>query len=152
MLLETYRQPLLAETFLPGAEFTCGVLGNGWDAVVLPIVAINFGSLPDEAVPIYGFEAKWIWDRPENPLDIFECPARIPDSLRAAIDDVVLRAYRVLGCRDWSRVDVRLDAAGVPNLVEANPLPGILPDPSDTSSPPQSAPPPRLPYDGLAQS
>src|SRR6266436_4461997 len=92
------KSPLLAEVFLPGAEFTCGVLGNGAEAVVLPIVAINFGSLPEEAVPIYGFEAKWIWDRPENPLDIFECPARVPEALRVGIEDVVLRAYRVLGC------------------------------------------------------
>jgi D-alanine-D-alanine ligase len=152
MLLETYHQPLLAETFLPGAEFTCGVLGNGWDAVVLPIVAINFGSLPVEAVPIYGFEAKWIWDRPENPLDIFQCPARIPEALRAQIEDVVLRAYRVLGCRDWSRVDVRLDAAGVPNLVEVNPLPGILPDPADNSCLPKAARAAGLSYDELIQS
>ena len=150
-LLERYAQPLLAETFLTGAEFTCGVLGNGKDAVVLPAVAINFGSLPDKAIPIYGFEAKWIWDRPENPLEIFECPARIPDSLRVQIEDVVLRAYRVLGCRDWSRVDVRLDAAGVPNLVEVNPLPGILPDPADNSCLPKAARAAGLSYDELIQ-
>jgi D-alanine-D-alanine ligase len=151
MLLATYEQPLLAETFLPGAEFTCGVLGNGPGATVLPIVAIDFGSLPDDAIPIYGFEAKWIWDRPENPLQIFECPARIPEALRARIEDVVLRAYRVLGCRDWSRVDVRLDAAGVPNLVEVNPLPGILPDPADNSCLPKAARAAGISYDELIQ-
>jgi D-alanine-D-alanine ligase len=151
MLLERYAQPLLAETFLPGAEFTCGVLGNGSEATVLPIVSINFASLPENAVPIYGFEAKWVWDRPENPLEIFECPARIPDSLRARIEDVVLRAYRVLGCRDWSRIDVRLDAAGVPNLVEVNPLPGILPDPEDNSCLPKAARAAGLSYDELIQ-
>ena len=151
MLLERYAQPLLAETFLPGAEFTCGVLGNGSEATVLPIVSINFASLPENAVPIYGFEAKWVWDRPENPLEIFECPARIPDSLRARIEDVVLRAYRVLGCRDWSRIDVRLDAAGVPNLVEVNPLPGILPDPEDNSCLPKAARAAGIGYDELIQ-
>ncbi|MEO5566849.1 MAG: D-alanine--D-alanine ligase [Gemmatimonadaceae bacterium] len=151
MLLDKYAQPLLAETFLPGAEFTCGVLGNGAEAVVLPAVAINFASLPENAVPIYGFEAKWIWDRPENPLEIFECPARISDSLRGQIEDVVLRAYRVLGCRDWSRIDVRLDAAGVPNLVEVNPLPGILPDPADNSCLPKAARAAGLSYDELIQ-
>lgn len=151
ILIETYDQPLLAETFLPGAEFTCGIIGNGLDAIVLPIVAINFGSLPGDAVPIYGFEAKWIWDRPENPLDIFQCPARIPEALRAQIEDVVLRAYRVLGCRDWSRIDVRLDAAGVPNLVEVNPLPGILPDPADNSCLPKAARAAGLSYDELIQ-
>jgi D-alanine-D-alanine ligase len=150
-LLDKYAQPLIAETFLTGAEFTCGVLGNGKDAVVLPAVAINFGSLPEKAIPIYGFEAKWIWDRPENPLEIFECPAKIPDSLRLSIEDVVLRAYRVLGCRDWSRVDVRLDAAGIPNLVEVNPLPGILPDPADNSCLPKAARAAGLSYDELIQ-
>src|SRR3954468_4586448 len=151
-LLGKYAQPLLCETFLTGAEFTCGVLGNGKEAVVLPAVAINFGSLPDKAIPIYGFEAKWIWDRPDNPLEIFECPARISESLRLEIEDVVLRAYRVLGCRDWSRIDVRLDANGVPNIVEVNPLPGILPNPEDNSCLPKAARAAGLNYNQLIQS
>jgi D-alanine-D-alanine ligase len=151
MLLEKYAQPLIAEAFLPGAEFTCGVLGNGSTATVLPIVAINFESLPDGAVPIYGYEAKWVWDRPENPLNIFSCPAKISETLRAQIEDVVLRAYRVLGCRDWSRIDVRLDAAGVPNLVEVNPLPGILPNPEDNSCLPKAARAAGINYDELIQ-
>jgi D-alanine-D-alanine ligase len=151
-LLETYEQPVLVESYLSGAEFTCGVLGNGDDARVLPLVAMNFSALPDGALPIYGFEAKWLWDTPDEPLAIFECPARIDERLRAAVDDVVLRAYRVLGCRDWSRIDVRLDAAGVPNIVEINPLPGILPNPEDNSCLPKAARAAGLSYDELIQS
>src|SRR5215208_3999598 len=151
-LLETYAQPVLVETYLPGAEFTCAVLGNGRSARVLPIVGMNFASLPGGALPIYGFEAKWLWDRPENPLEIFECPARVGDALRSAIERVTLDAYRVLGCRDWSRIDVRLDAAGVPNVVEVNPLPGILPDPADNSCFPKAARAAGLSYDELIQS
>jgi D-alanine-D-alanine ligase len=150
-LIAEYDQPVLVEEFLPGAEFTCGVLGNGGEARVLPIVAINFDSLPEGAVPIYGYEAKWIWDRPDRPLEIFECPASIPDSLRAAIERVVLRAYQVLGCRDWSRIDVRLDAAGEPHIVEVNPLPGILPDPADNSCLPKAARAAGISYDALIQ-
>jgi D-alanine-D-alanine ligase len=148
-LLERYAQPVLVETFLPGAEFTCGVLGNGASARVLPIVAMNFDALPSGALPIYGFEAKWLWDRPENPLDIFSCPAKVSDELRAEIEDVVLRAYAVLGCRDWSRIDVRLDAAGRANIVEVNPLPGILPDPADNSCLPKAARAAGIDYDAL---
>ncbi len=151
-LLSMYEQPVLVEEFLPGAEFTCGVLGNGAGARVLPIVGMNFDSLPDGAVPIYGYEAKWIWDQPENPLDIFDCPARITPSLRGAIEVVVLRAYRALGCRDWSRIDVRLDADGVPNIVEVNPLPGILPNPADNSCLPKAARAAGVGYDELIQS
>ena len=148
-LLERYAQPVIVEDFLPGAEFTCGVLGNGASAVVLPIVGLNFASLPPGALPIYGFEAKWLWDRPENPLDIFSCPANVSSSLRAEIGDVVLRAYHALGCRDWSRVDVRLDADGRANVVEVNPLPGILPDVADNSCLPKSARAAGIGYDEL---
>jgi D-alanine-D-alanine ligase len=150
-LLDRYRQPVLIEEFLTGAEFTCAVLGNGGDAHVLPIVGMNFDVLPSGSLPVYGFEAKWLWDRPEQPLEIFECPARIDEALRCTIERVVLAAYHVLGCRDWSRIDVRLDAAGVPNVVEVNPLPGILPDPADNSCFPKAARAAGMSYDELIQ-
>jgi D-alanine-D-alanine ligase len=150
-LLERYQQPVLVEAFLPGAEFTCAILGNGKNARVLPIVGINFDALPEGAVPVYGFEAKWVWDTPENPLEMFECPARIDEALASEIDRVALRAYHVLGCRDWSRIDVRLDAAGSPNVVEVNPLPGILPNPEDNSCFPKAARAAGISYDELIQ-
>ncbi len=150
-LLERYQQPVLIEEYLPGAEFTCAVLGNGGAARVLPIVGMNFEALPAGALPVYGFEAKWIWDRPEKPLEMFECPARIDEELRNAIEAVALRAYRVLGCRDWSRIDVRLDATGKPNVVEVNPLPGILPNPADNSCFPKAARAAGMSFDELIQ-
>jgi D-alanine-D-alanine ligase len=148
-LLERYQQPVIVERYLHGAEFTCGVLGNGADARVLPLVAMNFASLPVGALPIYGFEAKWLWDRADRPLEIFECPARISAALRAEIEDVVRRTFVALGCRDWSRVDVRLDADGRANVIEVNPLPGILPDPADNSCLPKAARAAGMDYDAL---
>ncbi|HEX6536010.1 MAG TPA: hypothetical protein VF041_15545 [Gemmatimonadaceae bacterium] len=150
-LLARYEQPVLVEEFLPGAEFTCAVLGNGAAARVLPLVGMRFDALPDGALPVYGYEAKWLWDRPDHPLEIFECPARIDEATRRAIEDVALAAYRVLACRDWSRIDVRLDAAGVPNVVEVNPLPGILPNPADNSCFPKAARAAGMSYDELVQ-
>ncbi len=151
-LLENYDQPVLIEEYLPGQEFTCGVLGNGADAVVLPIVGMNFDTLPEGAMPIYSFDAKFVWDRPEKPLEIFQCPARITRELQASIERVTLDAFRVLGCRDWARIDVRLDAAGVPNVIEVNPLPGILPDPADNSCLPKAARAAGIGYEELIQS
>ena len=150
-LLENYRQPVLVEEFLPGKEFTCAVLGNGDEATVLPLVAMNFESLPKGALPIYSFDAKFVWDRPENPLDIFQCPARITTELQASIERVTLDAFRVLGCRDWARIDVRLDADGRPNVLEVNPLPGILPDPADNSCLPKAARAAGIGYEELIQ-
>jgi D-alanine-D-alanine ligase len=150
-LLENYRQPVLVEEYLPGKEFTCAVVGNGNDAVVLPIVGMNFETLPKGALPIYSFDAKFVWDRPENPLDIFQCPARITRELQASIERVTLDAFRVLGCRDWARIDVRLDASGSPNVLEVNPLPGILPDPADNSCLPKAARAAGIGYEELIQ-
>jgi D-alanine-D-alanine ligase len=150
-LLEAYEQPVLVEEFLPGAELTCAVLGNGGTARVLPLVGIDFGVLPDGALPVYGFEAKWVWDTPDRPLEMFACPAPIDGRLRDEIERLVLRTYRVLGCRDWSRIDVRLDAQGAPNVIEVNPLPGVLPDPKDNSCLPKAARAAGIDYDALIQ-
>jgi D-alanine-D-alanine ligase len=150
-LLEQYRQPVLVEEYLPGLEFTCAVLGNGAQARVLPIIAMRFDALPPGARPIYGFEAKWIWDGPDHQLDLYECPARVDSALERRIVRVTLDAYHALGCRDWSRIDLRLDAAGTPNVVEANPLPGVLPDPRDNSCMPKAARAAGMSYDELIQ-
>lgn len=135
----SYKQAAIVEEFLPGREFTVAVLGNGARARALPIVEINFGELPKDASPIYGFEAKWIYDVADNPLDIFACPAPISEQLRNEIESVVLRAYEVLDCKDWSRIDVRLDSRGRANIIEVNPLPGILPNPEENSCYPKAA-------------
>ncbi len=144
-----YRQPALVEGFLPGREFTVAVLGNDGDARALPVVEIRFDALPVGAAPLYGYEAKWVWDTTEAPLEIFDCPAAIPPALDAEIRDVALGAFHALGCRDWARVDVRLDADGRANVIEINPLPGILPDPRQNSCFPKAARAAGIGYDAM---
>jgi D-alanine-D-alanine ligase len=134
-----YHQPVIVEAFLGGREFTVGVLGNAPKFEILPIVEIDHSQLPDGAAPIYSYEAKWVWDRPEKPLRIFRCPAKLTATLRAGIEGLVARTCEVLRIRDWCRVDVRLDDRGRPNILEVNPLPGILPNPDDNSCLPKAA-------------
>lgn len=150
-LLETYHEPVLVETYLPGPEYTVAILGNGDRARCLPIVGMDFGDLPSGAPPIYGYEAKWLWDTIEHPLQIFECPARVPETQARRIEAAALAAYRALDCRDWCRVDVRCDADGAPMVVELNPLPGILPDPRDNSCFPKAARSAGMTYEELIQ-
>jgi D-alanine-D-alanine ligase len=150
-LLDVYQEPVLIESWLPGQEFTVAVLGNGKEARCLPLVGMRWDALPLGAKPIYGYEAKWLWDTPEHPLDLFECPAKIEKELARDIRAAALSAYRVLGCRDWCRVDVRCDAAGRPMVVELNPLPGILPNPQDNSCFPKAARAAGMSYDELIQ-
>jgi len=134
-----YDQPALIEKFLSGREFTVALLGNGADVKVLPIVEIRFDSLPQGVSPIYSYEAKWIWDQLEHPIDVHECPARVDAELQQKIESICKQAFRLLGCRDWCRIDVRLDEHGEPHIIELNPLPGILPNPEEHSCFPQAA-------------
>lgn len=148
-VLADYRQPALVEEFLPGREFTVGVLGNDRAARALPIVEIEFDALPAGAPRLYGYEAKWLWDRPDATIEIFRCPADLEPALERAVADTALAAYRALGCLDWARIDIRLDADDVPNVIEVNPLPGILPDPDAHSCLPLAARAAGLDYDEL---
>lgn len=138
-LFDLYRQPVLIEQFLQGQEFTVALWGNGSNVEVLPIVAIDHSRLPVTAHAIYSYEAKWEWDTPDKPLEIFKCPADISPALQAGIEETVRRAYRVMNIRDWCRIDVRLDENETPHILELNPLPGILPNPRENSCFPKAA-------------
>ena len=127
------------------------ILGNGAAAYCLPVIGFDFSALPPGEPPVYGYEAKWVWDRPEAPLAIFQCPALVPAGLYAEIERTALDAYQALGCRDWCRVDIRVDRFGVPNILELNPLPGIIPDPAMNSCFPKAARAAGFGYDELIQ-
>ncbi len=149
-IIEEYEEPALVERFLSGREFTVALLGNGDDVRVLPIIEIQFDHLPKGANPIYSFEAKWEWDTIDHPLgQMYTCPAKIDAQLEKKIKDVCLKAYTVLRCRDWCRIDVRLDGQGIPNIIELNPLPGILPNPDDHSAFPMAARNAGLAYESM---
>ena len=150
-VLGTYNEPALIEQFLTGREFTVAMLGNGNDGRVLPPLETKFDRLPEGANPIYSYEAKWLWDTLDEPLEIHECPANVSPELLASIEDVCRRAFRVLSCRDWCRIDVRLDDHGVPHIIELNPLPGILPNPDEHSAFPMAAREAGIDYDTLLQ-
>lgn len=139
LVLETYAQPALVEKFLVGREFTVAMLGNDGNLRALPIVEIRFDALPEGVNPIYSYEAKWVWDTLDNPLDVHQCPAKIDSALESSIVRTCVDTFRVLKCRDWCRIDIRLDENGIPNVIELNPLPGILPNPEEHSCFPQAA-------------
>ncbi len=122
-LLQEHRQPVLVEEFLPGREFTVGVLGTGADAHVIGTMEILVRDAADSG--IYSFENKEKCDE----LVRYAAPAR--DALRRRVEKLALAAYVALECRDAGRVDVRLDARGRPSFMEVNPLAGLHPQHSD---------------------
>jgi D-alanine-D-alanine ligase len=148
-VLAMYRQPALVEAFVPGREFTVALLGNGAEVTALPLVEICFAALPPGTLPIYSYAAKWIWDTPEHTLALLRCPAVLPEDLARLITDLCRRAFLALECRDWCRIDVRLDTHGQPQILELNPLPGILPNPQSHSCFPKAAAAANLSYAAL---
>jgi D-alanine-D-alanine ligase len=117
-----YGQPVLVEEFLPGREFTVGILGTGSGARAIGAmeVIIREGGEPGA----YSYFNK---ERCEEYIE-YRLAA---DSEALAAQQLALEAWRGLGCRDAGRIDVRLDGRGVPNLIELNPLAGLHPEHSD---------------------
>lgn len=126
LIHQGYRQPALVEEFLSGREFTVGILGNGDDVEFLPIMEINFDAVPDDH-NVYSryFKAEW------SSWNYYLCPAPLSDIERYRLQETALAAFRALDCRDFGRVDIRLDRRGQPCVLEINPIPGMSPGFSD---------------------
>lgn len=139
--LARYHQPVLVESFLPGREFTVGLVGNpgGPRATAGPWSAVAFVDglhvLPVYEVLLHGGmytdRVKNHWEGSWDPGVHYACPAPLPDALRDRIVALAVDTFRATGCRDVARVDVRLDAEGRPMVLEINALPGMSPGWSD---------------------
>ena len=121
-LLDRFKQPVLVETYLPGREFTVGVVGTGQDARVVGVMEIVITERAKES--IYSYHTK------ENWRGTVEYPMAT-GAMEKKCEEVALNAWRCIGCRDGGRVDLKMDANGIPNFIEVNPLAGINPEHSD---------------------
>ncbi len=148
-IFDRYHEPAIIERFLSGREFTVAVLGNDGDGRVLPIVELDFDVLPSGAPPLYGFEAKWIWDGPHSPLELYACPANCSPALQKRIEGIAMAAFKTLRCRDWARIDIRCDESDNPFILEVNPIPGVLPQLDNNSCFPKAARAAGLSFDDL---
>jgi D-alanine-D-alanine ligase len=121
-LLLEFRQPVLVETFLPGREFTVGIVGNGAQARSIGVIEV---ILLDHSEPdVYSYHNKEFCE------ELVEYRA-VDDSEARKAEEVAIASYKALGCRDAGRVDLRSDASGTPNFIEINPLAGLHPEHSD---------------------
>ncbi|NJL73440.1 MAG: hypothetical protein HC888_18895 [Candidatus Competibacteraceae bacterium] len=123
-----YRQPILIERFLDGREFNAAILEVRGRPEVLPISEILFTEAATGGPRLTSYEAKWIEDSAAYRATPPVCPADLDDETRLAIGQTALRVFRLLGGRDYGRVDLRLDGEGRPRVLEYNPNPDISPD------------------------
>ena len=139
-LLERFRQPVLVEEFLPGREFTVGILGTGRSARTLGAMEIEILNASGDGV--YSLEAK---EACEQCVRYSSPPA---GELRREVEALALQVCRALECRDAARADFRLDRQGRPQFLEINPLPGLHPHHSDL---PMIANQEGMPYEELIE-
>jgi D-alanine-D-alanine ligase len=118
-ILATYRQPALAQQFLPGREFNVGFVG-GKKLRVLPLAEVDYSRLPPDIPPIMSYASKWMEDSVEYQKTRVICPARVGAGLAASIADTAVRAFRAVGGWGYGRVDIRLDEDSVPRVLEVN--------------------------------
>jgi D-alanine-D-alanine ligase len=121
-LLERFRQPALVETYLPGREFTVGILGDGDNARSIGVMEVTSTGSGDGSAYTYANKMNWRQN---------VAYALVEDETSREVRDLALKAWKALGCLDAGRVDVRLDNQGKPRFMEVNPLPGLDPSCSD---------------------
>lgn len=122
---KVYNQPALVEEFIRGTEFTCAVLGNE-PPQAMPVVQVSLNGNVNMGDEFYTFE------RISSSSLQYVCPAKISKELTDKIQDLAVRVFKCVGCRDLGRVDFRVDEKGNPYVLEINPLPSL--DPQDSFS------------------
>ncbi len=123
-LIKNYQQELIIEEYIKGREFNISILGEK----ALPVSEISFEGLPNDLPKIVTYEAKWspetTYYKHTKPI----CPAEIDKKLSDKIKSTALNASKAMNCRDYARVDIRINKKNVPFVIEVNPNPDISVD------------------------
>ena len=124
-MLAAYNQPVLIERYLSGREFTVGITGTGPDALVVGTMEVHL--LPGAEQGVYSYSNK------ENCEELVKYIIRnsMEEPIVKRSEEVAIRAWRTLGCRDGGRIDIRCDESENPYFLEVNPLAGLHPEHSD---------------------
>jgi D-alanine-D-alanine ligase len=126
LMTEHYGGQALVEEFMTGREFNATVMGTH-ECFVLPISEITY-TLPPDKPKILTFAAKWDAESIYYKSTPVVCPAKIDEVDKTRIGQVAMASYKIIGCKGYARVDMRLDKNGVVNVIEVNPNPDISPN------------------------
>ncbi len=126
-MLKKFDQPVLVEQYIDGREFNVAIVGNE-EVVALPVSEIDFSTMPDGYHHIVSYQAKWMPESVEYKSTVPVCPAKISQRQQQKIQNTAIKAYQVMNCRDYARVDMRVDKTGRVYVLEVNPNPDLSPD------------------------
>jgi len=128
LMIEQHRQAVVAEQYIEGREINVTMIGNGAELAVFPLHEIDFAAMPADRPRIVSYAAKW----DESHVDyVGTKPVPLRDAspeMVAAVERTARAAWHALGLRDYGRVDLRVDAEGVPWVIDVNPNCDISPD------------------------
>jgi D-alanine-D-alanine ligase len=123
-VLKNFSFPVLIEEFIEGRELNVSVMGDK-RLKVLPISEIDFSTMPDHLHNIVSYQAKWDPNHESFHKTIPICPAQLPSNIEKKAKEIAFKAFKVLGCRDYARVDMRLSKDNKLYVLEVNPNPDI---------------------------
>lgn len=126
-IFERYKQPAIAEVFLPGAEITAGVLGNDEETRVIGMMRISERTPSHSGTFLYTLDHKREWEE----RILYEGPQVLDAKVREQAASTAIKAFRALELRDAARIDMRMDESGCLRVIDINPLPGLSPYYSD---------------------
>ncbi len=126
-VIEKYNQPALVEEYIDGRELNVGLLETNGKVETLPISEIDYSEFPEGIPKICGYEAKWIPESIEYQKSKPICPAPLEWVLKKRVEHIAIKAFKIFECRDYARVDIRIDRDGKIYVLEVNPNPDISP-------------------------
>ena len=126
-VVERYRQPALIEEFIEGRELNVGLLETDGKVEVLPISEIDYSEFPEGVPRICGYDAKWEAESIEYQKSKPICPAPLEPAVQKRVEQIALKVFKLFGCQDYARVDMRLDLNEQVFVLEVNPNPDISP-------------------------
>lgn len=126
-MLKKYKTTILIEEYIEGREFSVLILGNGNNCEVFPLVEIVFGPIFEKRGKwkIFDFESKWIQNSEFCIQSPYVSPVKIGKKIENHIKEISLKAYKICGCRDYARIDLRVDKGNHPYILEINLNPSI---------------------------
>jgi D-alanine-D-alanine ligase len=120
MLVARYGPPVMIEEFLSGREFTVSLIEVP-ELRALSIAEVIFRDVPGAPWPLLTYAAKWMPESADYEATDMRHAGPLAPELAKTVEDLAKRAYRALGCRDYARVDLRLDVEGTPMILDVNP-------------------------------
>ena len=122
--IKEFKRPVIVEEYIDGREFNVSILGDK----VIAIGEVEFTGLPEGKPRVVSYKAKWDRESDEYKGTTTVCPANLDRKTENRIKDVAFKAFRAIGCRDYARVDMRMDNLEKIYVIEVNPNPDISPD------------------------